>query len=302
MTTMYRPQFAVGALFKAFGVFVARTPFPNSLALVAWAGVLSTLATFCLESLAIAGPSINVINLGANSVGDLEWRVEVVPDESLFTGGEGSLVAALGFEIAGSILLDTDINDTVWAFEVPGRNPFTGTSTFGLAANDMQAFVSFGSDPVSAVTELLTFTTQGSEPTVLSWGGYEIQPGQSGGFTGSRLSQSGINFDGIAGSLSSHHEIMDCDPNSQGDLDGNGVVEFADFLILGRMFGQEVSLHSEGDIDCNGRVEFADFLVLSANFGLTLPSVESVPEPSWSIRAPLAFAAVIPWMRKRRVA
>ena len=70
-----------------------------------------------------------------------------------------------------------------------------------------------------------------------------------------------------------------CDPNSMGDLDGNGTVEFADFLVLSANFGTEVSGHSEGDIDCNGTVDFADFLALSANFGSTVAGSQAVPEP-----------------------
>ena len=73
--------------------------------------------------------------------------------------------------------------------------------------------------------------------------------------------------------------ITSCNPDSQGDLDGNGKVEFADFLTLSANFGMTVSDHTEGDIDCNGKVEFADFLELSANFGKTV-AAQSVPEPS----------------------
>ena len=54
-----------------------------------------------------------------------------------------------------------------------------------------------------------------------------------------------------------------CDPNSMGDLDGNGMVEFADFLVLSSNFGTEVADHTAGDIDCSGSVDFADFLALS---------------------------------------
>ena len=75
-----------------------------------------------------------------------------------------------------------------------------------------------------------------------------------------------------------------CDPNTGGDLDGNGRVEFADFLILSAGFGNEVASHAEGDIDCNGSVEFSDFLVLSANFGQTVAAESaSVPEPSTAV-------------------
>ncbi len=70
-----------------------------------------------------------------------------------------------------------------------------------------------------------------------------------------------------------------CDPNSGGDLDGNGSVEFADFLILSSNFGQDVADHTQGDIDCDGSVAFADFLVLSDSFGTSV-GAEAVPEPS----------------------
>ena len=67
-----------------------------------------------------------------------------------------------------------------------------------------------------------------------------------------------------------------------GDLDGNGEVAFADFLVLSANFGQQVDGgHAAGDIDCNGAVEFADFLALSANFGQTSGAeLTSIPEPS----------------------
>jgi hypothetical protein len=71
-----------------------------------------------------------------------------------------------------------------------------------------------------------------------------------------------------------------CNSDSMGDLDGNGTVEFADFLVLSGNFGSQVSSHEEGDIDCNGTVEFADFLVLSGNFGNTVGGAESIPEPT----------------------
>ena len=75
-----------------------------------------------------------------------------------------------------------------------------------------------------------------------------------------------------------------CDPNSLGDLDGNGMVEFADFLVLSANFGTAVNSHELGDIDCSGMVDFADFLALSANFGTSVGAAQSVPEPSaWAL-------------------
>ena len=53
-----------------------------------------------------------------------------------------------------------------------------------------------------------------------------------------------------------------------GDVDGNGKVDFADFLQLSAAFGNNVDPPGSGaDIDGNGRVEFADYLILAGNFG-----------------------------------
>ena len=90
-----------------------------------------------------------------------------------------------------------------------------------------------------------------------------------------------------------------CNPNTQGDLDGNGTVEFADFLVLSGNFGNEVPSHEEGDIDCNGTVEFADFLILSANFGNDVAGAESVPEPAGLAMIGWALLAV-GYFRRRR--
>ena len=53
-----------------------------------------------------------------------------------------------------------------------------------------------------------------------------------------------------------------------GDMDGNGSVDFSDFLAFSRNFGREVDAAlGTGDFDFNGIVDFADFLEVSRNFG-----------------------------------
>ena len=52
-----------------------------------------------------------------------------------------------------------------------------------------------------------------------------------------------------------------------GDADGNGVVDFADFLILSANFGRTDGSYADGDFDEDGSVGFSDFLILSGNFG-----------------------------------
>ena len=52
------------------------------------------------------------------------------------------------------------------------------------------------------------------------------------------------------------------------DLDGNGVVNFADFLKLSRNFGRKVGGKAEGDVDGDGVVGFPDFLRMAQTFGM----------------------------------
>jgi len=66
-----------------------------------------------------------------------------------------------------------------------------------------------------------------------------------------------------------------------GDLDFDGNVAFADFLVLSENFGAQLDSpnYSLGDIDCSGSIAFADFLILSANFGHS-NNLAAVPEPN----------------------
>lgn len=66
-----------------------------------------------------------------------------------------------------------------------------------------------------------------------------------------------------------------------GDLDGNGDVAFADFLILSANFSSDSPAYTDGNIDLVEGVGFSDFLILSSNFGQTAASeLAAVPEPS----------------------
>lgn len=52
-----------------------------------------------------------------------------------------------------------------------------------------------------------------------------------------------------------------------GDADGNGEVDFADFLILSANFGKTDAVFADGDFNANGEVDFEDFLILAESFG-----------------------------------
>ena len=83
-----------------------------------------------------------------------------------------------------------------------------------------------------------------------------------------------------------------------GDVDFDGQVAFADFLVLSSNFGQQGG-YTEGDFNCDGEIQFPDFLILSANFGLAAADVlANVPEPSGGICA--LYGALVCLRRRRQ--
>ena len=96
------------------------------------------------------------------------------------------------------------------------------------------------------------------------------------------IATEGWAYDSTTGSVV-FGQLVGCNPDSLGDFDGSGTVDFLDFLQLAQNF--EVSDHTFGDADCSGTVDFLDFLdflALATNFGKSAgsASAESVPEPS----------------------
>ncbi len=85
----------------------------------------------------------------------------------------------------------------------------------------------------------------------------------------------------------------------EGDLDGNGAVEFPDFLTLSGNFGLEDASYADGNIDLMGAIDFPDFLTLSGNFGKS-PAASAVPEPS-SLALFGLGGVVLGLVRRRRV-
>jgi len=54
-----------------------------------------------------------------------------------------------------------------------------------------------------------------------------------------------------------------------GDCDGNGKVDYADFVTLKSNFGRTNMGWAQGDFDGNNKVDYSDFVSLKANFGKT---------------------------------
>lgn len=83
------------------------------------------------------------------------------------------------------------------------------------------------------------------------------------------------------------------------DINQNGAVDFADFLVLQNNFGKRRSGTNRGDLNADGEVGFADFLFLAKHFGQGASNPTSVPEPS-AMTLSLLCALTRLGCRKRR--
>lgn len=64
-----------------------------------------------------------------------------------------------------------------------------------------------------------------------------------------------------------------------GDANGDGKVDFTDFLALQEHFNT-AGFYRDGDFNYDDTVDFVDFLILSGNFGAESEAATNVPEPS----------------------
>ena len=81
---------------------------------------------------------------------------------------------------------------------------------------------------------------------------------------------------------------------AEGDITGDGRIDFPDFLTLSDNDLKEEAVWSEGNFGADGTVGFDDFLMLSTNYSTTSAGAP-VPEPkasySWML-APIALTSL----------
>ena len=272
------------------------------------ASILGLLVLLVASGNAIAQPALSLSELGLNADGNREWAFEVTPDAALFVDtadGFGAVIALeVGAEITGASLLDVAFDSLDWSFENVGYNPFTEGMSVGVAAESETVFASLGTEVITTADPLrLILETTPETPATVSWGGYAIFPGTSGASTGARISQTGMNFDGLSGMLT-----VDggggCTTSSDFDVDGD--VDTADRTILTQNWtgalgvGVGTSTQAQGDADCDFDVDSADITVLVQEWtgaqGATLASeVSVVPEPNGAMLA-LVSAVILPFV------
>ncbi len=201
-----------------------------------------------------------------NADGQIDFWSQLGDDDNI------DLVNATDFGFAEVIATEADTDIpwiAYWDGETEDGDFYDGSSTFAAGP---RLYLSAGSD---------------DDPN--SWGEKNITP------AGDQIVLNAITF--LTGDPGTP-PVDTCTPGA-GDFDGNGKVEFADFLILSTNFGSEADA-AGGDVDCNGMVEFADFLVLSSNFGTDVAASQSVPEPSGLMPSLLGMLALAAVTRRRR--
>lgn len=80
---------------------------------------------------------------------------------------------------------------------------------------------------------------------------------------------------------------------AQADFDGNGKVEFADFLQFVALFGKtsaDPEFDSRMDFDGNGAIEFSDFLQFVSVFGQSSGITPAAPTPTLAVESNMSIA------------
>lgn len=108
-------------------------------------------------------------------------------------------------------------------------------------------------------------------------------------------------------SVEERDQVLAAIPAKLGDFDGDGKVNFHDFLVLAANFGRLSGRYVDGNVDLMDGVTFNDFLILAANFGMQPMTgasssepltAERVPEPA-SVGLVLSCCVVLVTLRQR---
>jgi hypothetical protein len=204
-----------------------------------------------------------------------------------FTGGMLGVADEIDPRIIGSVrdgalqlVNTTDEDISLLGIDVNSQNgglKANGAGPFAITLLDSPGEVTTGNlgSPfvLAAGATVTTEIAVGADATGLTaqWGGvgtppvrFEITIPIPGDCNGDGVADAGdLDCACGAGELG---DVLAATGLTAGDIDGNGEVALADFLVLSTNFNQAVSGYTAGDLDCNGNVNFSDFLTLSTNF------------------------------------
>ena len=176
-----------------------------------------------------------------------------------------------------------------------GINAATGADFGGDDAQVSYIAIGAGGTPRSGAYDLDFFAwAPGTHVPTIGGGGDPLDCNGDG-----MVDINDVNCFCAAGDTDGANAALDAIGSINGDFDGNGTVEFQDFVILSNNFGN-AGQYTDGDADWNGTVEFQDFVVLSNNFGMSGGGgvAAAVPEPSSLVLIVLGALALLSRYRK----
>ena len=138
---------------------------------------------------------------------------------------------------------------------------------FGVLANDTD--LNLGQPGILLVPHLLSAPAHG-QLNLASDGSFTYTP--NGGFLGADTFRY-LLTDGRADSTRA--ATVTIRVNLNGDVNGDGKVDFSDLVILAAHYGQP-GIFSTGDLNLDGSVDFADLVLLASNFGRSVAPVTAV--------------------------
>ncbi len=217
----------------------------------------------------------------------------VTPGTGLFEAGDESFLTVdeieNGFRIrakqVGSDLLRLDPFELEWEtqtgqwYRIESTLDLFTTNSDGLTARDV--FV----DPESGFLFGSRVLTPATEPGTISFN---------------------WEFDGLE-SVDDMFDVewevtaVPMDAPMNGDANGDGDVDFFDFLTVSREFNSTDSSWYRGDFNFDGQTDFGDFLILSRKFGQSASSqAAAVPEPTSATMASICVLCLTLLGRRRR--
>ena len=92
-------------------------------------------------------------------------------------------------------------------------------------------------------------------------------------------------------SLLASRSLLIAQSGRDADFDGNGIVDFGDFILFAKAFGSD---QSGFDLDGSGNVDFPDFILFAKQFG------EGAPEKNIAVTLPGGAKLAMVWIQAGR--